>query len=106
MAIGLAWAERTPLIPADCVATFIYCLANKAKLSCTLSNNNNPLACVANRVVKYTVGVPIDFLKLIGLDDIWNKITGAIEGGIQNKIEGVVENQLQGGTGGGDDGGD
>jgi hypothetical protein len=104
MAISLAWAERTPLIPTECLVTSIYCAISNAGASpnpsCTIPKNNNFASCIGDRFSRYTIGVPLELLKKVGLDLIWDKLGGGLKSGFEGIITGFGQDLISGKTGG------
>jgi hypothetical protein len=101
-ALGLAWAERTPLIPTECLATTLYCAFEKTNNpSCSLPKNTNFVSCITDRVTTYTLGTPFSLLKKIAVDIIWKEgIEKGVMGAITGKIGEAGTNLLSGNTGG------
>ena len=90
MAASLAWAERTPLIPTEClVTTTVDCLwLGKTTPACQLPKNSNFAACIGDRFSRYTLGVPIELLKTIGLNVIWEQgLSNGLFKGVSNAFD-------------------
>lgn len=85
--VGLAWAERTPLIILDCL---IACATGEQVIR-GISYGACLPKCIGDRIGTYTLGTSLGILKFLVIDLVWNQmIRSAIAPAVTQAFTGLV----------------